>query len=533
MATALLIGMPVRAETSAVDPLWPSCGENKVSGVNKFMLGPKAAQALTPKAIPEIAMQRCTLALDDPGMNAAPWQRRVSLLRWRARHAIAAYQPEAAMADLEVIKSIEQPDLVYARSMGVSLLMIRALALVEMKRPEEAAVPAIEAANLRPWSERTAAFALLIAELHPAISPIEQKLWTQYVRLNPVARQRRALRLAANGDWNGALADWKRVTPPPGGISDTFVQVANVKVRGMPGVPVRSVDIPRTGQAALAAAMAGEAGTARQWIAAARNVIASPPAPGPTQRVIGVNADPAIQNAELDTWEQIVTAAIEYRSGNANMAGSRLTAMKEAPLTPVILAMFQEISDALPAAQRSDMLRDVPATKAKYAAYQEEQRTWVADIERLLLELPDHEDTTPNNRYGSKVMFLRASGFKETPKKDGSGLTINYFGTKSTPLAVGEMALLRAAELAENKGLSAFLITDRSDFKQLMTPTMWGMPSGPTVTSGYGSNIDVVLVDPAALPSSLAGVDDQLIDTASIKAALVPIYLQGQEKPKR
>jgi hypothetical protein len=139
----------------------------------------------------------------------------------------------------------------------------------------------------------------------------------------------------------------------------------------------------------------------------------------------------------------------------------------------------------------------------------------------LLADMPEHEDVAATNRYRSSILFLRASGFKDTLRKDGTGTTIKYFGDKSTPLAVGEMALLRAAELAQKSGKQAFLIWDRSDYRMTSTPTMYGSPIGPTVTAGYGSQIEVDFLD------SISVDNDRAIDAAALRGALEPIYIRA------
>jgi hypothetical protein len=514
LAAVFFAASAASAQGSASDTLWAGCGENPISKMTTFMVGPKAAKARTPKVLPEIGHQRCTLALDDPAMANAPWQRRASLLRSRARFALLSDDAEGALADLDLIKSIEQPDTVYTRSFGLSLLMLRALALAQTGQFEAATVSAMEAAKLRPWSDDVAAFAAFIGQLDGSTSADETQFWTQAIRVLPSNIEQRARVRSETGDWAGALHDWKQAESEPGSYGKAMDGRG-----GKFNLVTTEVDVTRTGQAALAAAMTGEIETARKWLAAARNAIESPPPNSDTPYQPRISAEK--QTSRLAAWEGLVEAAGAYKSGNAPGAAERVYALKNLPANMMVVQMLSSIAEALPTANRAGLLRDVPSLRTQILNGQ--RKAADNDVLRtfLLADMPEHEDVAATNRYRSSILFLRASGFKDTLRKDGTGATIKYFGDKSTPLAVGEMALLRAAELAQKSGKPAFLIRDRSDYRTTSTPTMHGSPIGPTVTAGYGSQIEIDFLD------SISADNDRAIDAAALRAALEPIYIRA------
>jgi hypothetical protein len=421
---------------------------------------------------------------------------------------------EGALADLDLIKSIEQPDTVYTRSFGLSLLMLRALALAQTGQFEAATVSAMEAAKLRPWSDDVAAFAAFIGQLDGSTSADETQFWTQAIRVLPSNIEQRARVRSETGDWAGALHDWKQAESEPGSYGKAMDGRG-----GKFNLVTTEVDVTRTGQAALAAAMTGEIETARKWLAAARNAIESPPPNSDTPYQPRISAEK--QTSRLAAWEGLVEAAGAYKSGNAPGAAERVYALKNLPANMMVVQMLSSIAEALPTANRAGLLRDVPSLRTQILNGQ--RKAADNDVLRtfLLADMPEHEDVAATNRYRSSILFLRASGFKDTLRKDGTGATIKYFGDKSTPLAVGEMALLRAAELAQKSGKPAFLIRDRSDYRTTSTPTMHGSPIGPTVTAGYGSQIEIDFLD------SISADNDRAIDAAALRAALEPIYIRA------
>lgn len=502
--------------------VWTGCGENPVSGTTKFMMGPTAARALTPKTVPSVGIERCTAALAALDAQAG-WERRAALLRSRAKFRVAARQHREALADLDAIAAIERPDTPYMRSFGVSLHMLRAIAYLEAGRRDDAADQAFIAMQARPWNLRIAEFAFTLSGLRTTIPSKEKARWDNLVRLNTDFIEKRAISLARAGDWAEALADWQNVTPVPGAIGQSFISLPNVRVTGMSGIPVTGVNAARTAQAAITAGVAGRPDLAAQWLAQARTNIAAPHEPGQMERILKINVDPAEQRAALEKWSGLIEVAVLLGKGDAESAAKQLEGMQEIPMSQVTLALIGAVIARLPADTHPSLRSVFVKLEEQFRLDGNERFVVGFDPAPLLDGIPDHEAVMLANPYRSAVMFLRANGFSVKMAKDGKSATVGFFGNKSHPFAIGEMALLRAAELTLEQGKTAFRVTNNDEYVQTSTMTMYGSPVGPTTVSGHSVNLTVEFLDAAT-----ADRPESIIRAADVQAALAPIYVKGE-----
>ena len=523
-AISLSGGMARAKDASNPSSLWTGCGDNTVSGTAKFMVGPTAARALTPKTVPSVGIERCTAALDALDAQAG-WERRAALLRSRAKFLVAAKRHREALVDLDAIAAIERPDAPYTRSFGVSLHMLRAIAYLEAGRRDDAADQAFRAMQARPWNLRIAAFAFGLSTLRATIPSHEKARWDNLVRLNTSYIEKRAISLARAGDWSEALADWQNASPVPGAISETFINLPNVRVIGMPGIRVTEVNAVRTAQAAITAGVAGRPDLAELWLAQARKNIAAPREPTQMERNLKISADPAEQSAVLDTWSRLIEVAVLLGKGDAESAAKQLEGMKDMPVSQITLALMRTVISKLPADNHPSLRSALAQMEEQFHLDGNERFVAAFDPAPLMDGIPDHEEIMLANPYRSAVKFLRANGFSVTMAKDGKTATVGFFGNKSDPFAIGEMALLRAAELTLEQGKTAFRVTDNDEYVQTSTMTMHGTPVGPTTVSGHSVNLTVEFLDAAT-----ADRPESIIQAAEVQAVLAPIYVKAEVK---
>jgi tetratricopeptide (TPR) repeat protein len=521
-AIALSGGSALAKDAAEPASVWTGCGENVVSGTAKFMVGPTAARALTPKTVPAVGIERCTTALKALDAQAG-WERRAALLRSRAKFYVAARQHREALADLDAIAAIERPDMAYTRSFGVSLHMLRAIAYLEAGRRDDAADEAFRAMQARPWNLRIAEFAFSLSRLRTTVPPQEKARWDNLVRLNTDFIEKRATSLARAGDWAEALADWQNATPAPGGIGQSYISLPNVRVMGMPGIPVTGVSAERTAQAAITAGVAGRPDLAGQWLAQARTNIAAPHEPSQMERNLKINADPAGQRAALEKWSGLIEVAALLGKGDAEGAAKQLEGLQEMPESQITLALIRTVIGKLPAGTHPRLRLVFARIEEQYGLDGNERFVAGFDPAPMIDGIPDHEDVMLANPYRSAVKFLRANGFSVKMAKDGKSATVTFFGNKSHPLAIGEMALLRAAELTLAQGKPAFRVTNNDEYVQTTTMTMHGTPVGPTTVSGHSVTLTVEFVDAAT-----ADRPESIIQAAEVQAALAPIYVKAE-----
>ncbi|WP_034161165.1 hypothetical protein [Sphingomonas sp. ERG5] len=526
LATAISVtgGMAEAKEPAKPASPWAGCGENQVSGTTKFMMGPTAARALTPRTVPSVGIERCTAALDalDP---QAGWERRAALLRSRAKFRVAAKQHREALADLDAIAAIERPDTAYTRSFGVSLHMLRAIAYLEAGRRDDAADEAVRAMQARPWNARIAGLAFSLSGLRTTIPPREKARWDNLVRLDGDYIERRAVALARAGEWTEALTDWQNAPLVPGGIGQTFINLPNVRVIGMPGIAVTGVNAGRTAQAVITAAMAGRSDLAELWLAEARKNIAAPREPTAMERSFKINDSSTEQRAALDTWSPLIEAAVLLGKGDAEGAATRLEGMKAMPVGQITLALIHAATARLPADSRPGLRVVLAQMEEDYRLNGNERFAAGFDPAPLMDGMPDHEEVMLANPYRSAVKFLRANGFSVKLAKDGKSAVVSFFGNKSHPFALGEMALLRAADLTVEQGKPAFRVTNNDEYTQTSTMTLNGTAIGPSTVSGHSVNLTVAFVDAGASERP-----EGIIQASEVQAALAPIYVKAEVK---
>lgn len=517
VAGALAAGA-AQAQPEKPGGIWEGCGGDvRPSGMSKFMVGPKMAAAYQPKTPPTVTIEQCTAALDALGA-AAPWQSRAAFLRSRARAYVAEMKPDQALADLAAIRAIEQSDPIYARSFGLSLTMLQAIALIQ-KQDFDGAVAAAEAAMAqRPFSDRIAMFAFRVMTAAGGHAEARRKLLDRLVRDEPDMLQLRAIERMADADWTGAAKDWPRVTPAPGTPSTTYIQLPNVRVTGAPGIPLTDVDEARTGRAALAFAMAGMTDKAKAVLATARAGLAKPLEPPAFLKGIKTDLPAPDRGKTLDRWSVLVDAAIAWRAGQAAQAADLIKTLDWTRADQIELAFLKTTG------QGGGAIADPKAAIALLEAERTQRLRVRFRPDELLSELPDHEEGSKTNPYRKSVMFLRASGFRVEPSKSGFGTDIHMFGDKLTALAVSEMALLRAADMALAEGKGGFVITDRRGYRQTMQQTIYGSPIGPVANAGNGVDLTVVAVDAANMPPQLQGSEDRIFDARAVRDALAPLY---------
>lgn len=513
-----------RAKEDAQPPsVWTGCGD-KISTKSNPLMGLLVAPVAPPKISPAEGIEQCTAALDALAVDTE-WERRAALLRSRAKFYVAVRQHKAALSDLDVIAAIEKPDIPYSRSFAVSLNMIRALAYMGAGRRDDATSAAYKAMQARPWSPRVAQFAFVLSSLRSKIPAGEKPIWDNLVRLDPDYFEKRAGNLVRAGDWKDAINDWQSVKPAPGEIGQAYINVPNVQVTGAPGIPVTGVNIGRTAQAAIAAYVAGRPDLANAWLAKAKVGINTPHEATRFERDFNIAMKPEERLAELNKWTGLFEAAAFMGKGEAESAANKLEALPEMPFSQTTLALMRTVGEKLPPNSHDHLRSLLSQVEEQFQLDRNEQYVSKFDPAQLLDEIPDHEEVMLANPYQTAVKFLKANGFSAKVAQDGKTADVSFFGNKSHPFAIGEMALLKAADLAVERGQPAFRVISNDDFVQTSTMTMYGRPVGPAKVTGHSTKLKIEFVDHSVSQGSV-----DIIQAADVQAALGPIYVKLNAK---
>lgn len=532
IALAAAAALTLAATAEAKKPsLWAKCDgyPKPESTATKVAKGLAALGTLGLSGLPEsfnashrapgeAGVEACTTALADPDAASVSWIRKVTLNQWLAIHQLEAKRPEAALAALDAaVAAASGPnatDPMFVRSTGVTLDVLRSITLLRLGRTDEGLASARRAASARPWSARVQILALGLLGLDQAVEPTEYAIADRLRSIDPSALSISGSMYVRGGRYAEAWALYKakRAQAPPVELSKS----------GLPLVSFKA-DFDDDLLAAFAAARSGEreAATAifTQTIAEAK---ASAGQLAAFRRE--TDADQLKQHelsfiAPIERWRPMVDAAGLLASGDAAAAQDALLAAAEWPASPLLTSLISDLRAKLPAEARKGLVSiDPAATQAKLMedSARRIDRIVGADIFEML---PEPEDEGRLNGFSKQFgLGLKPTGFKS--KKLENGLTrIEFVGSVSSPLAVEEMTLLRAARLALESGNKGFVVEKRSDFTRWSQMTMNGSPIGNRTLAGYMTQIEVRFVPDAAMPGA--------IDAAALEAELAPIYVRA------
>ena len=148
---------------------------------------------------------------------------------------------------------------------------------------------------------------------------------------------------------------------------------------------------------------------------------------------------------------------------------------------------------------------------------------WLPYPEAPALALVYHESKKPWPAATNSLADLEADGYRVTPSNRPNTYTVEFRSPTATPAMVEEMALLRAATLAREKGKRGFIITNRQDGNTDLQMVSRGTVVRKSLLTRR-SILEIELVDPETLPAGYAGQGWRMLDADEIDAMFTPIY---------
>jgi hypothetical protein len=460
----------------------------------------------------------CKAALADPLTAEAGWIRRVTLNQALALHHLEAREPEAALAALDSAMAAagsNASDTFYRRSTGVSLDILRAIALMRLGRGEEGLGAVRRAAAARPWSKRVQMLALGMLGIDGGHEAEELALAERLRALDP--------------DYAETVA---AIHLRSGRYAEAWAQLRKRQEKDRPAAEAAgyfnySEDVSKALVAAYAAARAGDREGSRAVVESlrARSRAAAAQLGKLTAREPEVWSAAAIDKAvtrPIDRWIPVVEAAELLSAGDASGAQEKLISVTDWPATPLLAQLTGDIRGKLAPEARKGLVAIEPAQlRARLHGDRNARLDRLASPELFSL-LPEPEDEDQLNSFSGQFgLGLKNTGFKDKLLENGA-TRIEFVGSSSSPLAVEEMTLLRAARLALGDGRKAFVIEKREDFSRHKQMTMNGVPTGPRTLAGYMTRLEVRFVD----DPRQAGA----IDAAAVDSALGPLYAGSARK---
>lgn len=501
---------------------------------------PGAAPGATAMTAPgATGIADCDAALAD--LNAKHWLRKVSLLRARAMHRLETKDAAGAMADLDLAQQAgTSGDVFYARSLGVGIDFLRAYALRVGGDQAKAEALAMRTMEAHPFSRQMMGSALL-AMGNSVSDAGSDKAHKYLARLMPTGIDDLYLTALSQFRYQDAIALYSQLVPyrEIGRVNITSGQQRERDLRDFKTAEVFWA--VRSGAYAFALAALGRTGEAKATLQSARDRVAANTAPPPpsdpskkdyvkTEALRGEVAEIHARTqtectAILAAWQALVDLRVMVSESKGPDALA-LTRQHPLPKGWPSIDIMDGIEKQLPKAQKPKTPLAQPFRDAMDQARAKRREP---TPESLYRSLPDAETVARVPPYApvSKSFFdSDPNGIRV--KTDGDVTTVAVRGDKGTGAMIEEIALLKSADLARAAGKKGFVVIARSDTAFQIDTVSYGRTIA-TAPNGYETSLDVVFVDPQALPPKLQAAPWRVIDADAVYDALAPVYIRAKQ----
>lgn len=499
----------------------------------------------------------CTRALESKNLLPKQTLRRAHLLRARAAARLEAGDAAAALTDLDAAEAAAAPhkgDFFYDRSMGLSIDLLRAIAMNEKGDRAAALTLAEGVAAKRPYALPIQQAAALIRAA--TAEKRDGAIWANLSRIDPNVRD-------LTGKLSGQPADLASVAAAAGVPKVTIPTeipmqlVLNGKMDAGRMLAQWGAPVSEAMNTAYALAATGKPDAARAWVAAARSALdaASPPKPAakpdaaltPVAATAGAAAadeakkpavnplvallTDAVRTNQLEPAALLVEARIAVAEGRLTDAARTLAGngWRSTPMTEELFAAYRTAREKN-SAGAPELTALVPAERGSISLTAMARDLLISpETSRNLI---DYEKSRPNilgAAVGAALSFGttllggidRTAGFRSTPNPDGT-INVTFNGNTTSGPMVQEMVLLRAAEVTREAGKNRFHIKARRDYQRYMTQTQYGIEQNRTLV-GYKTELDIRPLDDGAQQADA-------IDAVAVIDALGPVYYEGKAK---
>ena len=466
----------------------------------------------------------------DSALAALPakhWRRRVSLYTARAVHDLERRDARQALIDVERAQAAAQAqaDPFYARSMGLNLEFVRAYALRQAGRSGEAHDLALHALQARPFRKR-ASLATAQAIGLDSDDTTTAELLRRGAALDPHELDRLFQWEVSRGDFTEAEKVWPGLIPPRGREAPPEMTEAEFRQDQRIGVALfwmsrdcqhayvlAALHRTEEAQAALAAAR-------KRLEAATQNLIDTGRGREADEHILEANANARARNIAEPEFKRYGLLIAAWRTLLAGRPAEAMESVRDLPID----AFRHDLDVAALAALGQSPPSELSASAITEATDNEVTSLWknnLAEIESAE-RLPGHPGLL-NPAGHAAVRELASNAHDPAPPEPGAVRIHSHLQRGPTLDMVGDLVLLRAAEVGREQGKKGMIILRRNDVRHIFNTYDVSTPvrSDPT---GFESDIDVLYVDPASLPAAYAATPWRVLDVDAVYADLAPIY---------
>lgn len=526
LATCLLAAVSARASDKTD---FADCdGLEQPGRQEDGMRGAASASPFAGASIPAITIGTCSRALASPRLLPTQKLRQANLLRARAAAFLQSSNPAAALKDIDAASAVtadQANDPFFARSMGVSLSLLRSIALAQAGDLPAAVSWSNRAAAARPYSLQVQQVAAVIGQLARSTTAGTPSPWVSITRLDPSMASTVVLKEAELGDFASVLA--LQTSAVPNWPSERLAAMA-LFTNGPAANNLLSTMLVQLAVAYARAATGDPVGARRDLAEVQTRVKALRPAAAPGV----VNPFTARSDAVLDAFLATRARQIEARIAvDEHRSSDALAAVIAAPLPhdAATVELLRALKAAVPAKDAA-LVPDPAGFEPDSADSRRKVLAAIAPAALIAPETPraviNYKSARPNilgalvgGAFSTGFSLLggikRTDGFHSTPNPDGS-IKVEFIGNTPSASLVQEMTLLRAAEMTREAHKPAFVIIARKDYSRRLTTTQRGMVI-KSVATGFKTELTIRYVD-ANEQSARA------IDALTVIDALGPLY---------
>ncbi len=468
----------------------------------------------------ERGIEACDRALADPLLQPGQWLRRANLQQAKALHAIQSGKPEVALEATAQSDETGKADPFFAVSLGLGNQAIRALALGQLGRKDEAMAALGKVSAARPWSASIQRLTTLIQ--FRIDEDAAQDSFVRNIVLSPENANLLYWDAIMRADYAAAIGyapaiTWDLPKKRGGWVMDNEVRQRLESIKERAEV---------TGALAFALTLEGRTQEAALVVQEANDDLAEamalpPQRPGgkpPKKRDLQdwETRQPYAEagKLKLELWQQAATFVQGLPSRPPELAFDAFTKSPISEL-PIFVSVLKGLN--LPQPQQAAE-RDAAVTQFlnKLAA---EKREALRISNRQLAQLLPRRLTAkmmPVMKPAGDGYFLSDTGLSRA-QEDKSDIWTVRFVHKTAPIhVVEELAVYGAAMTAQREGKDSIVILSRRSAE--LTTNIVGMYGGTSSSfaSGYEAQLRVRLVNSASLPPELTGMEYRVLSAKQI-----------------
>lgn len=471
---------------------------------------------------------QCDQALADPLLKPDFLLRRINLLQAKSLHQIASNRAEEALATLYVAQAIIPPGPahLHERGLGLSNRIIRAAALLELGRLEEGRAILAEIRTSRVYSS----FLAIIVDGVEARRGVGIKSHLEALRRRaPVMPSAALMGLVISV----TASDFRRAVEFGSGLTLELPHVrGGWTVEGATESDLIKTRADVAGCLAYSLAALGDADKAAETIESARQDIfeaATPPVLRPGQKQLSRSQETDYQQRKtfaeqaalrMVAWQKL----IDLRGRVPSMQPAQVLAEMDKIKTESVMPVADLLSQIrVPQHEEADRTAAIAQFVGKI---DEEQREVAAlTLERLVRMLPRAETAgnQPKFKRAGDGYFLSDNGFSQRKMGSDDKWTVRFTNALASGVAVDELAVMSAAQLAKRQGYDGFVIEAHRNVERTVHMSSY-YGATQDIPSGRETLLVVRLVRGTDLPADLKGAEWRVLNADDAIARISAEY---------